>query len=157
MWGKKQAIWLREVNFPSQINIYINKRLFNYLTLLTSLPVTAIAKQGFLISKDQYSKNKTSFYKNTMDILKHHKCHSQIVDLESISAQSLNYIIDSVKQRYIPFWEHQIEHSSKLYFYSTFIKEYQLEKYLTLIRNTSQRRSFTQFRISNHKLMILMW
>ena len=86
--------------------------------------------------------------------LKHYKCHSQIVDLESISAQSLNSIIDTVKQRYITFWKHQIEHSSKLYFYSTFKKEYQLEKYLTVIRNTNQRRSFTRFRISNHKLMI---
>ena len=138
--------------FPLQISIY--KRLFNYITHLNSLPETAIAKQAFLISKDLYSNNKISFYKNAMDILKHYKCHSQIVDLESISAQSLNSIIDTVKQRYITFWKHQIEHSSKLYFYSTFKKEYQLEKYLTVIRNTNQRRSLTRFRISNHKLMI---
>ena len=138
--------------FPLQITIY--KRLFKYITLLNSLPETAIAKQAFLISKDLYLNNKTCFYKNAMDILKHYKCQRQSVDLESISAQSLNPIIDSVKQSFVTLWKNQIEHSSKLYFYSTLKTGYELEKYLTVIKNTNHRRILTRFRISNHKLMI---
>ena len=138
--------------FPLQITIY--KRLFKYITHINSLPETAIAKQAFLISKDLYLNNKTCFYKNAMDILKHYKCQRQIVDLESISAQSLNPIIDSVKQSFVTLWKNQIEHSSKLYFYSTLKTEYELEKYLTVIKNTNHRRTLTRFRISNHKLMI---
>jgi hypothetical protein len=46
----------------------------------------------------------------------------------------------------------KLDNSSKLSFYSTFKSEYKLEDYLTTIRNASQRKAVTKFRISCHKL-----
>ena len=115
-----------------------------------------ITKQAYLISKDSYSKGTTSFYTNATDILKHYKCNTQIPDLESTSIRSLDFITKSIKQKYITFRKHEVENSSKLSFYCTFKEDYQLENYLTRIKNTNQRKTFTRFRISNHKLMIEM-
>ena len=42
----------------------------------------------------------------------------------------------------------------KLSFYSTFKKDYPLEKYLYTIKDTPTRRSFTKFTKSSHKLLI---
>ena len=128
--------------FPLIINIY--KKLFKYITHLNSLPEMTIAKQAYLISKDT----------NAMDILKHYKCITQIPELESTSIHSLDFITKSIKQKYITFWKHKMENSSKLSFYCTFKEDYQLENYLTTIKNTNQRKTFTRFRINNHKLMI---
>ena len=89
-----------------------------------------------------------------MAILKSYSCHTQIIDQEAITIQFLDFIISNIKQSYISFWKHQVEHSSNLSFYSTFKKEYNLEKYLTIINDANQQRSFTRFRISNHMLMV---
>ena len=89
-----------------------------------------------------------------MAILKSYNCHTLVPNLEDVTTHSLDFIINNIKQNYISFWQHQIEHSSKLSFYSTFKKEYNLEKYLTIINDVNKRRSFTRFRISNHKLMV---
>ena len=89
-----------------------------------------------------------------MDILKHYKCNAQIPDLEPNSTRSLDFITKSIKQKHITFWKHKVENSSKLSFYCTFKEDYQLEKYPTTIKNINQRKTFTRFRISNHKLMI---
>jgi hypothetical protein len=138
--------------FPLIINIY--KRLFKYIIHLNSLPEEALAKQAFLISKDLHSKRITSFYGNIMDILKSYNCNTQITDLESITIQTLSFIHDNIKQKYLTFWKHKLENSSKLKFYNTFKTEYQLEKYLSTIKNPTERKTLTKFRVSNHKLMI---
>jgi len=44
--------------------------------------------------------------------------------------------------------------STKLSFYNSIKKDYKIEKHLYLIKNFNQRKMFTQFRISNHKLEI---
>jgi hypothetical protein len=85
--------------FPLIINIY--KRLFNYITHLNSLPEEALAKQAFLISKDLYSKRITSFYGNIMDILNSYNCNTEITDLESITTQTLSFINNNIKQKYL--------------------------------------------------------
>jgi hypothetical protein len=59
-----------------------------------------------------------------------------------------------MKEKYIEFWKHKITNSSKLTFPSTFKTEYKVEPYLSLIKNPTTRRTFTQFRISNHELQI---
>jgi hypothetical protein len=41
-----------------------------------------------------------------------------------------------------------------LSFYSTFKKHYNLEEYLNITKDPNQRRLFSKFRISNHKLEI---
>ena len=59
-----------------------------------------------------------------------------------------------MKNNYISFWKQQIDNSRKLSFYSKFKKLYNQEDYLTFIKDPSQRRMLTKFRISNHKLLI---
>ena len=44
--------------------------------------------------------------------------------------------------------------STKLSFYNPIKKDCKIEKYFYLIKNFTQRKMFTQFRISNHKLEI---
>ena len=44
--------------------------------------------------------------------------------------------------------------SSKLLFLRTVKSEYKMEQYLKTIKNPNIRKSFTQFRVSNHKLQI---
>ena len=75
--------------FPLIVDIY--KRLFKYrpITHLNSLPEETIAKQAFIISKDLYSKRVASFYTNVMDILKSYNCNTELVNLESITIQTL--------------------------------------------------------------------
>ena len=58
------------------------------------------------------------------------------------------------KDKYTLFWKNQIKNSTKLSFYSTFKKDYNLEKYLNNIKDPNRIRLFSKFRISNHKLEI---
>ena len=44
--------------------------------------------------------------------------------------------------------------SSKPSFFCTFKNEYKMEEYLSLIDNPMIRRTFSQYRVSNHKLQI---
>ena len=44
--------------------------------------------------------------------------------------------------------------SSKLSFFCTFKDEYKMEEYISLIDNPTIRRTFSQYRVSNHKLQI---
>ena len=63
-------------------------------------------------------------------------------------------VVNKIKEKYVEFWRHKKTNSSKLSFLCTFKKDYKMEPYLYLIKNPTIRRTFTQFRISNHKLQI---
>ena len=63
-------------------------------------------------------------------------------------------IVDKIKEKYKEFWKHKMTNSSKLSFLCTFKNEYKMEQYLTTIKNPNIRKTFTQFRVSNHKLQI---
>ena len=63
-------------------------------------------------------------------------------------------IVNKIKEKYQEFWKHKMTNSSKLSFLCTFKSEYKMEQYLTTIKNPNIRKTFTQFRISNHKLEI---
>ena len=91
-----------------------------------------------------------------MHILKSHfPTLSEPLDLETfLKDKEINGIIDNMKNNYISFWKQQIDNSRKLSFYSIFKKQYNQEDYLTFIKDPSQRRMLTKFRISNHKLLI---
>ena len=63
-------------------------------------------------------------------------------------------IVDKIKEKYKEFWKHKMTNFSKLSFLCTFKNEYKMEQYLTTIKNPKIRKTFTQFRVSNHKLQI---
>ena len=64
------------------------------------------------------------------------------------NSYNLETFIDNCKQKYISFWRQKMANSKKLSFYNN------IKKDLYLIKNFTQRKMFTQFRISNHKLEI---
>ncbi|CAB3992816.1 Hypothetical predicted protein [Paramuricea clavata] len=138
--------------FPLIINIF--KRLFKYITHLNSLSETAIAKQAFLISKDLFTKQNTSYYRKAMDILKAFNLNTEITDLESITTELIQPITKRLKENYLTFWKHKLENSSKLTFYSTIKIDYEVEKYLSIIKDSNKRKTLTRFRLSNHSLQI---
>jgi len=61
-----------------------------------------------------------------------------------------------MKEKYISFWRHSLEHSKKLEFYDlkVFKDEFFTSDYLSQLRNFNERRNLVKFRVSNHKLMI---
>ena len=133
------------------------KRTLNYINHLNQLPEKAIAKQAFLLSKALHNQGKESFYSNILkSINSYYDTNDKpITDLETkIENSGSIEIIKNVKDTYISLWKKEISKSTKLSFYSTFKKDYKLEDYLTKIPLKNQRRIFTQFRISNHKLKV---
>ena len=59
-----------------------------------------------------------------------------------------------MKEKYISFWRHSLEHSKKFEYYKVFKDEYSTSDYLYQLRNFSERRNLVKFNIGNHKLMI---
>ncbi|CAB4033096.1 Hypothetical predicted protein [Paramuricea clavata] len=79
---------------------------------------------------------------------------SEITDLESITTELIQPITKRLKENYLTFWKHKLENSSKLTFYSTIKIDYELEKYLSIIKDSNKRKTLTRFRLSNHSLQI---
>ena len=63
-------------------------------------------------------------------------------------------VLKKMKDKYVEFWRQKMINSSKLSFFCKFKNEYKMEEYLSLIQNPTIRRTFSQYRISNHKLQI---
>ena len=59
-----------------------------------------------------------------------------------------------MKEKYIYFWRHSVEHSKKLEFFKPFKDEYSTSDYSHQLRNFNERRNLVKFKVSNHKLMI---
>ena len=133
--------------------ITIQKNIINYTKHLLQLPEDSIAKQAFILSKNLHTNNKESFYANIMDMLRPFYPNEDDIETNITNFQTPT-IMTKIKESYIEFWKHKLNHSSKLSFYSTFKTNYSMEPYLTKIKNPSIRRTFSKFRISNHKLLI---
>ena len=59
-----------------------------------------------------------------------------------------------MKNHYFETWKVDCLASNKLKFFNIFKDNYETEPYLNVIDNFEQRRHFSKFRISNHKLEI---
>ena len=71
-----------------------------------------------------------------------------------LDTAKVKMFLQLMKQKYISYWQHTLQHSQKLEFYRSFKNEYVTSIYLEITRRISDRRTLTKLRISNHKLMI---
>ena len=78
--------------------------------------------------------------------------HSSNVDLESFVNDTVRRYSTYMKEKYIYFWRHSVEHSKKLEFYKAFKDEYSTSDYLHQLRNFNERRNLVKFKVSNQKL-----
>ena len=80
--------------------------------------------------------------------------HPSNLDPESLDNDRIRRYTTNMKDKYISFGRHSLEHSKKLEFYKVVKDEYVTSDYLNQLRNFNERRNLVKFRVSNHKLMI---
>ena len=136
--------------------ISMQKTVFLYIKHINHLPDSSIAKQTSCISKRLYLNGKSSFHLNTASIIKNiYPDIDETIDIEKfVQDNNVNDFVKAIKDKYTLFWKNQIQNSTKLSFYSTFKKDYNLEEYLNIIKDPNRRRLFSKFRISNYELEI---
>ena len=132
--------------------IPINQRIMKYLVYLNNKDNDSIVKQSFLMSKNLHSINNSGFYSNFINLIEHY--HLPNFDPESLDNDRIRRYTTNMKEKYISFWRHSLEHSRKLEFYKVFKDEYSTSDYLQQLRNFNERRNLVKFKLSNHKLMI---
>ena len=132
--------------------IPINQRIMKYLVYLNNKDNDSIVKQSFLMSKNLHLINNSGFYSNFINLKEHY--HIPNFDPESLDNERIRRYTSYMKEQYISFWRHSLEHSSKLEFYKVFKDEYSTSDYLQQLRNFNERRNLVKFKLSNHKLMI---
>jgi len=138
--------------FP--LKIFIEKLIFKYFNHLMNLPENSITKQAFLTSKSLHERNKPCYHSNLHKILNlYNIVHSNRLE-KPITKSTLEDNQKIMKNEYLRVWRLNLSKSKKLEFYQSFKEKYEVENYLDIIRNFDQRRQFTKFRISNHKLAI---
>ena len=89
-----------------------------------------------------------------MDTIKNLNLNEEIPILETITTENIKTITKTLEEKYLTFWKHKLENSSKLTFYSTFKTDHNLEKYLEVIKDPYKRKCLSRFRVSNHSLQI---
>ena len=109
--------------------VTINKKIMRYF----------IVKQTFLMSKNLHSINNSGFYSNFVNMIE--QCHSSNVDLESLDNGTVRRYSTYMKEKYIYFWRHSVQHSKKLECFKVFKNEYSTSDYLHQLRNFNERRN----------------
>ena len=132
--------------------IPINQRIMKYLVYLNNKNDDSIVKQSFLMSKNLYSITNSGFYSNFINLIEHY--HLPNFDPESLDNDRIQRYTTNMKEKYISFLRHSLEHSRKLEFYKVFKDEYSTSDYLQQLRNFNERRNLVKFKLSNHKVMI---
>ncbi|CAB4039667.1 Hypothetical predicted protein [Paramuricea clavata] len=89
-----------------------------------------------------------------MDTIKNSNLNEEIPNLEAVTSEHIEAITKTFEEKYLTFWKHKLENSSKLTFYSTFETDHNLEKYLVLIKDPYKRKCLSRFTVSIHNLQI---
>ena len=89
-----------------------------------------------------------------MDTIKNLNLTEEIPNLEALTTEHIETITKTLEEKYLTFWKHKLENSSKLTFYSTFKTDHNLEKYLIVIKDPHKRKCLSRFRVSNHNIQI---
>ena len=95
--------------------IPINQKIMKYFVNLNNKDNDSIVKQSFLMSKNLYSINNSGFYSNFMNLIGQY--HQSNLDPESLDNDRIRRYTTNMKEKYISFWRHSLEHSKKLEFY----------------------------------------
>ena len=102
------------------------------------------------MSKNLHSINNSGFYSNFINLIEHY--HLPNFDPESLDNDRIRRYTTNMKEKYISFWRHSLEHSRKLEFYKGFKDEYSTSNYLQQLRSFNERRNLVKLKLSNHKL-----
>ena len=94
------------------------------------------------MSKNLHLINNFGFYSNFINLKEHY--HLPNFDPESLDNERIRRYTSYMKEQYISFWRHSLEHSSKLEFYKVFKDEYSTSDYLQQLRNFNERRNFSE-------------
>ena len=95
--------------------------IMKYLVYLKNKDNDSIVKQSFLMSKNLHFINNSGFYSNFINLIEHY--HLPNFDPESLDNDRIRRYTTNVKEKYISFWRHSLEHSRKLEFYKVFKNE----------------------------------
>ena len=122
-------------------------RYFNHLL---TLPGTTITKQAFIMSKSLCDNKKPSYHTHLQEMLSLYEIKHDL----KIPFPALENFNTKTKTTYFHKWKKHIAESKKLEVYKLIKTDYEEENYLSQLRNFEERKTFTKFRISNHKLAI---
>ena len=92
--------------------IPINQKIMKYFVYLKNKGDDSIVKQSFLMSKNRHLVNNSGFYYNFVSMTP--QCHSFNLDPESVDNDKIRQYTIAMKEKYISFWRHSLEHSKKL-------------------------------------------
>ena len=98
--------------------IAINQRILNYLLYLQNEQPDSFVRQSFLISSELHTTGKNSFYSNLMKISEYFNFGNFSLDL--VDTAKVTMFLQLMKQKYISYWQHSLQHSQKLEFYRSF-------------------------------------
>ena len=104
------------------------------------------------MSNNLHSVNNSGFYSTFMNRVEQN--NPSTLDPDCLGIDKMKRYTNTMKEKYISFWRHSLEHSKKLEFYKVFKDEYSTSDYLYQITNFSERRNLVKFKISNHKHVI---
>jgi hypothetical protein len=89
-----------------------------------------------------------------MDTIKNLNLNEEILNLDAVTPEHIKTITKTLEEKYLTFWKHKLENSSKLTFYSAFKTDHNLENYLVVIKDPYKRKCLSRFRVGNHNLLI---
>ena len=76
------------------------------------------------------------------------------LDLTYITNAKIKHYVGLTQQKYLLYWQHTMQNSSKLELFNTFKNDYTPSSDLGLTNKISERKELVKFRIGNHKLRI---
>ena len=79
--------------------------------------------RAFRTSLELHCNAKNSFYHN-LKISEYYDLPD--FDPNNLSEAKIRHYMDTIKQKYTPYWQHTIHHSKKLQFYSLFKHDYKI-------------------------------
>ena len=124
----------------------------NYSSYLLSKDNCSIVKQIFLMSQGLHYVGENSYYSNIISVSKYYDF--PCFDITYLADAKIKPYVSLMQQKYILYWQHSMQNSTKLEFFNTFKKDFALSSYLGLTNKLSERKELVKLRIGNHKLSI---